>query len=207
MNIIRNILAIIGLLAIIGAGFAYTKFSSMMAQMGGMDIAAEKTALDQLDPKAKDVYMTMWKKLKESGNSADATVVKYPLADGVSPEDAEEAMKFVANEHNIKAVGELPLSQQVQLETGKEQRFLKIYQYCNPQTAMKMVDYSDAFAAYLPCRVAMVQDKAGKYNLYSFDMDMMIYGGKTLPPELHAEAVKVQEIITDIMKRGAAGDF
>lgn len=207
MNIIRNILAIIGLLAIIGAGFAYTKFNSMMAQMGGMDIAAEKTALDQLDPKAKDVYMTMWKKLKESGNSADATVVKYPLADGVSPEDAEEAMKFVANEHNIKAVGELPLSQQVQLETGKEQRFLKIYQFCNPQTAMKMVDYSDAFAAYLPCRIAMVQDKAGKYNLYSLDMDMMIYGGKTLPPELHAEAVKVQEIITDIMKRGAAGDF
>ncbi|MBK8453387.1 MAG: DUF302 domain-containing protein [Thiofilum sp.] len=207
MTIIRNILAIIGLLAIIGAGFAYTKFNSMMAQMGGMDIAAEKTALDQLDPKAKDVYMTMWKKLKESGNSADATVVKYPLAEGVSPEDAEEAMKFVANEHNIKAVGELPLSQQVQLETGKEQRFLKIYQFCNPQTAMKMVDFSDAFSAYLPCRIAMVQDKAGKYNLYSLDMDMMIYGGKTLPPELHAEAVKVQEIITDIMKRGAAGDF
>ncbi len=87
------------------------------------------------------------------------------------------------------------------------QRFLKIYQYCNPQTAMKMVDYSDAFAAYLPCRIAMVEDKQGKYHLYSLDMDMMIYGGKTLPPDLHTEAVKVQEIITDIMKRAAEGDF
>ena len=36
---------------------------------------------------------------------------------------------------------------------------------------------------------------------------MMIYGGKTLPPELLAESKKVQEIITDIMKRGAEGDF
>lgn len=207
MSFIRNILALIGLIAIVGGAFAYTKFAPMISQMGSMDIGAEKAALDQLDPKAKDVYLEMWQKLKQSGNSADATVVKYPLAEGVSPEDAEEAMKSVANKHNIKAVGELPLSEQVQLETGQEQRFLKIYQFCNPQTAMKMVDFSDAFSAYLPCRIAMIKDKEGKYNLYSLNMDMMIYGGKTLPPELHAEATKVQEIITDIMKSGAAGDF
>lgn len=207
MNFIRNILAIIGLVAIVGGAFAYTKFAPMMAQMGDMDIGAEKAALDSFDPKAKDVYMNMWTKLKETGNSADATVVKYSLAEGISPEDAEESMKSIANKHNIKAVGELPLSEQVKLETGQDQRFLKIYQFCNPQTAMKMVDFSDAFSAYLPCRIAMIQDKKGKYHLYSLNMDMMIYGGKTLPPELHAEAVKVQEIMTDIMRGGAEGDF
>ncbi len=207
MNFIRNILAIIGLVAIVGGAYAYTKFAPMMAQMGNLDISAEKAALDSLDPKAKDVYMNMWTKLKETGNSADATVVKYSLAEGISPEDAEESMKSIANKHNIKAVGELPLSEQVKLETGQDQRFLKIYQFCNPQTAMKMVDFSDAFAAYLPCRIAMIQDKEGKYHLYSLNMDMMIYGGKTLPDELHAEAVKVQEIMTDIMRGGAEGDF
>ncbi|OQX13480.1 MAG: hypothetical protein BWK73_11900 [Thiothrix lacustris] len=207
MNFIRNILAIIGLVAIIGGAYAYTKFAPMMAQMGDMDIGAEKAALDSFDPKAKDVYMEMWTKLKASGNSADATVVKYSLADGVSWQDAEESMKSIANKLNIKAVGELPLSEQVQLETGKEQRFLKIYQFCNPQTAMKMVDFSDAFSAYLPCRIAMIQDKEGKYHLYSLNMDMMIYGGKTLPPELMAEAKGVQEIMTAIMKGGAEGDF
>ncbi|WGZ93849.1 MAG: DUF302 domain-containing protein [Candidatus Thiothrix putei] len=207
MNFIRNILAIIGLVAIVGGAYAYTKFAPMMSQMGDIDIAAEKAALDSFDPKAKDVYMNMWTKLKESGNSADATVVKYSLAEGVSPADAEESMKSIANKHNIKAVGELPLSEQVKLETGQDQRFLKIYQFCNPQTAMKMVDFSDAFSAYLPCRIAMIQDKEGKYHLYSLNMDMMIYGGKTLPPELHAEAVKVQEIMTDIMRGGAEGDF
>ncbi|MDQ5769528.1 DUF302 domain-containing protein [Thiothrix subterranea] len=207
MNFIRNILAIIGLVAIVGGAFAYTKFAPMMAQMGDMDIGAEKAALDSFDPKAKDVYMEMWTKLKASGNSADATVVKYSLADGVTWQDAEESMKSIANKLNIKAVGELPLSEQVQLETGKEQRFLKIYQFCNPQTAMKMVDFSDAFSAYLPCRIAMIEDKEGKYHLYSLNMDMMIYGGKTLPPELHAEALGVQEIMTAIMKGGAEGDF
>ncbi len=205
MNFIRNILAIIGLLAVLGGAYAYSQYGELISQMGGMK--NDMAALNELDPKAKDVYMNMWQKLKETGTSADATVVRYSLEDGVSPEDAEQSMRLIANEHNIKSVGELPLSEQVELETGKKQRFLKIYQYCNPQTAMKMVDYSDAFAAYLPCRVAMVEDKQGKYHLYSLDMDMMIYGGKTLPPDLHKEAVKVQEIITDIMKRAAEGDF
>ena len=115
-------------------------------------------------------------------------------------------MKFKANELNIKGMGELPLSEQVKLETGKDQRFLKIYQFCNPQTAMRMVDYSDAFSAYLPCRISLIEDKQGKLNLYSLNMDMMIYGGKTLPTELLEEAKGVQNIITSIMEQGSTGE-
>jgi len=202
MSFIRNILAIIGLIAVIGGGYAYSKFGTQIMGMKG-----EMDALNKLDPKAKDVYMEMWEKLKETGNSADATVWVFPLEEGVSADDAEEAMKAVANEHNIKSVGDLPLSDQIATMTGEDQRKLKIYQFCNPLTAKKMVDYSDAFAAFLPCRISMVEGKDGKIRLYAMNMDMMIYGGKTLPDDLHKEAVKVKEIILDIMKRGAAGDF
>ncbi len=195
MGFIRNVLAIIGLIALIGGGYAYTKFSG------------ELSALNQLDPKAKSVYANMWRKLKETGNSADATVWKKPLADGVSPEDAAEAMSSVATELNIKAVGVLPLSKEVEAKTGKKQRLLTIYQYCNPLTAMKMVDYSDAFSAYLPCRIAMIEDKKGKVWLYALDMDMMIYGGKTLPDDLFKEATKVKDVILKIMEGGASGEF
>jgi hypothetical protein len=38
-------------------------------------------------------------------------------------------------------------------------------------------------------------------------MDLMIYGGKPLPPELKKEAMQVKEIILDIMNRGAHGEF
>lgn len=202
MNFIRNLLALIGIIALGAGGYLYSQYGSMLTSA-----KADLAVLDSFDPKAKTMYLGMWDKLKTSGVGAEATVWKYPLAEGVSPADAEEAMKFIANEHNIKAVGELPLSEQVQLMTGKEQRFLKIYQYCDPLTAMKMVEYSDAFAAYLPCRIAMVQDKSGKYNLYSLDMDLMIHGGKTLPPELKTEAERVKKIMLDIMERGAKGEF
>lgn len=204
MGFIRNLFALIGLIAIIGGVFAYTQYGDLLSQAGGMK--EEITALQQLDPKAKDVYKKMWQKLKTSGSSAEATVVVYPVDDGVTAEQVETAMRFKANELNIKSVGELPLSEQVELETGQPQRFLKIYQFCNPQTAMRMVAFSAAFSAYLPCRIALVEDKTGGLQLYSLNMDMMIYGGQPLPAELHEEAVGVQSIITTIMEQGATGE-
>ena len=70
-----------------------------------------------------------------------------------------------------------------------------------------MVDYSDSFSAYLPCRVSLVEDKQGKFWIYSLNMDMMIHGGKPLPPELKADAERVREVILAIMDRSASGEF
>jgi uncharacterized protein (DUF302 family) len=202
MGFIRNILAIIGLIAILGAGYAYSKFGK-----GILNIPNEIAEFNKLDAGAKKVYLDMWTDLKKYGNSADATVWRKQLDEGVSPEDAAEAMSSVATELNIKAVGILPLSKEVVAKTGKKQRLLTIYQYCNPLTAMTMVEYSDAFSAYLPCRVAMVEDKKGKVWVYALNMDMMIHGGKTLPDNLLKEANKVKDVILQIMEAGATGEF
>jgi uncharacterized protein (DUF302 family) len=74
-------------------------------------------------------------------------------------------------------------------------------------TAARMIDYSDAFSAYLPCRITLLEDTSGKLWLYTLNMDLMIHGGEELPPALKEEALKVKEIILDIMNRGAAGEF
>jgi uncharacterized protein (DUF302 family) len=195
MGILRNILAIIGLVALIGGGYAYSKLSG------------ELNEFNKLDPGAKTVYLNMWKDLKKYGNSADATVWRKQIEDGVSAEDAADAMSSVATDLNIKAVGILPLSKEVEAKTGKKQRLLTIYQYCNPLTAVTMVEYSDAFSAYLPCRVAMVEDKKGKLWVYALNMDMMIHGGRTLPHNLLKEANKVKDVILKIMEAGATGEF
>lgn len=195
MKALRNVFALIGLLAVVG--FVYL----------AVTLKDDIETIQALSPDAPQMYANMWKRLKETGTSADATVWKVPLADGISIADAEQVMDFVANEYNIKGVGKLPLSEQVTLMTGEKQRFLKIYEYCDPLTAMKMVDYSDAFSAYLPCRIALVEDKQGKYALYSLNMDLMISGGKPLPTDLQVEADKVKKTIREIMRRGASGEF
>lgn len=195
-------------MGILGRLFALIGFVVVVALIGsGIYFQKEINAMSQFDEKAADVYLDMMATVLETGNAAEGTVWRVPLADGVSVGDAEEAMRAVANEHNIKNVGELPLSQQVEAMLGKPYRTLKIYMFCDPLTAVNMLDYSDAFSAYLPCRVAMVEDKQGKVWLYTLNMDLMIHGGTPLPPKLKVEAEKVKETILAIMHRGAEGDF
>ncbi len=192
---LRNLFALLGVAAVALAIYAAMKMQPMMQTM------------EKFDPRAMEVYSEMAEKLMQTGNSAEATVWKVPVEEGLSWEEVEETMRFVANEHNIKNVGELPLSKQVEAMTGESYRFLKIYMFCNALTAAKMLEYNDAYSAYLPCRISMVEDKQGKLWLYSLNMDAMIYGGLPLPAELKEEAQNVKRIIQDIMNRGAAGDF
>ncbi|MFN3869120.1 MAG: DUF302 domain-containing protein [Hyphomicrobiaceae bacterium] len=189
---LRNILAIVGLAAIIGGGYGYMSYSS---------------AVKGFDPKAMDVYKDMANQLLATGNPAEATVWKAKVKEGLTFEEVDQSIKSVANEMNIKGVGELPLGDQVGAMQGKPWRKLNIYLYCNPLTAAKMIEYSDAFSAYLPCRISLLEDKTGKLWLYTLNMDMMIHGGKPLPAELKAEAEGVKKIMQAILERGAKGDF
>jgi len=195
MGILGRFFALIGIVVVVGI------------LVSGIYFQKEIRAVLQFDDKAGVVYLDMMKTVLATGNAAEGTVWRVPLADGVSADDAEEAMRAVANEYNIKNVGELPLSKQVEAMLGKPYRTLKIYMFCDPLTAVNMLDHSDAFSAYLPCRVAMVEDKQGKVWLYTLNMDLMIHGGIPLPPKLKVEAEKVKETILAIMHRGAEGDF
>jgi uncharacterized protein (DUF302 family) len=201
LKLLWNLLALFGLAVVAGLVWFMISFDF------GMQNLKDMGNLSSFDEKAPSVYAEMVKTLVSTGNGAEATIWKMPVADGLSVDDVEQTMRFVANEHNIKNVGELPLSAQIEAMTGESQRFLKIYMFCNPLTAAKMVDYSDAYSAYLPCRISLVEDKTGKLWVYSLNMDMMIHGGKKLPPELFDEANVVKDVILDIMTRGAEGDF
>jgi uncharacterized protein (DUF302 family) len=201
IKLVWNLLALLGLALVAGLVWVAITFDFGLQNMKDLG------NVSSFDGKAPEVYMTMVKSLLATGNAAEATVWKIPVAEGLSVEDVDQSIKFIANGHNIKNVGELPLSEQVAAMTGEDQRYLKIYMFCNPLTAAKMVEYSDAFSAYLPCRISLVEDKNGQFWIYSLNMDMMIHGGKSLPPDLYKEANKVKEIMLDIMNRGAEGDF
>jgi uncharacterized protein (DUF302 family) len=196
MKLIWNLLALFGLAIVALLVVAVIK-------IGPSSLAN----LADFDPEAASTYATIGEGLLETGSAPDATVWKVPVKQGLSAADVEQTMRFVANEHNIKNVGELPLYKEVEAITGKPFRFMKVYMFCNPVTAADMLELSDAFSAYLPCRISMVEDKQGKLWLYTLNMDLMIHGGKSLPPGLKAEATQVKDIILDIMKRGASGEF
>ena len=133
------------------------------------------------------------------------TVVKMPLADDVGFDDAVSSMKLRANIHNMKLVAELPLSKQIQA-MGQKARRMDIYQFCDALTAQRMVEANIHFAAYLPCRIALVEDKKGKGWLVMMNLDMMLHGA-TISDDLKVRAAKVRDVLMDIMQAGANGDL
>lgn len=195
MRFIRNVFALIGVLVLL----AMAAVSPYVLQV--------KDRLAGFDDQAVETYIEMARLILETGNAVEATVWKAKVKDGMTADEVDETIKVVANEHNIKNVGELPLSLQVEAMTGKPYRFVKIYMFCNALTAAKMLDYSDAYAAYLPCRLSLVEDKTGALWIYTLNMDPMIYGGTPLPDDLKQEAMQVKEIMLDVLKRGSTGDF
>ena len=149
----------------------------------------------------------MWDRwVASDGDIAVTTTWERKVAPGVTPDQIEQAFKSVSSEMNIRSVGELPLSKELESRTGQPQKLLKVYNFCNPFTARKMVDFSPHMAAYLPCRITVVERDDGLW-LYTLNMDMMIRMGRKLPEDLKADALKVREAIWQMMERGAKGDF
>ena len=59
----------------------------------------------------------------------------------------------------------------------------------------------------MPCWLAVVENKHGKLLLYSMNLDMLIHGGRMLPPELRKEATRIRNEVREIMEGAAAGEF
>ncbi len=149
----------------------------------------------------------MWDRWVEgNGAIAIATTWERKVPKGVTPNDIEQILKQVATERNMKDVGTLPLSKELEARTGQKQKLLTVYSFCTPTTARRMVDFSPHMAAYLPCRVTVVEKEDGLW-LYTLNMDMMVKMGRKLPSPLKEEANAVRDTIWEMMERASKGEI
>lgn len=193
----------------------YKPDSSLRALIPGalLSVAALLTACDAASTLGKTqsgagtVATEVWQRWVDSGGDvAAATTWERKVLPGVSATDVEQILQQVAAERNMKDVGQLPLSKELEARTGQPQKLLKVYSFCNPTTARAMVDFSPHMAAYLPCRITLVEQADGLW-LYTLNMDMMLKLGRSLPPELQKEAVGVRDTIYLMMERASKGEI
>lgn len=142
---------------------------------------------------------------KAESFSIEQTVLRMPLAEGIGMDEAVESMMLRANMLNMKFVAHQPLHKEL-AASGIESRRLEIFQFCNPITARKMVDSNALFAAYMPCRIALVENPDGSADLMMMDLNMVIQGA-ALNPELAELAQQVNDALTEIMTAGANGEL
>lgn len=164
-------------------------------------------AINNLEAGAGAEAGRMWDRWADAqGDIAVATTWERKAAPGVTLEQIEASFASVSTELNFRPVGELPLYKELEQRTGQKQKILKVYSYCNPMTARAMVDFSPHMAAYLPCRISVVEQDDGLW-LYTLNMDMMIRMGRKLPSPLKEDALKVRHAIWTMMEKGSKGEF
>jgi uncharacterized protein (DUF302 family) len=133
------------------------------------------------------------------------SVLKMPLDKGVSVHDAHMSINLKAEELNMKKVGYLPVSNELKAR-GLNPRHLEIFQFCNPEDAMKMVEFNTVYAAYMPCRIALVEDTKGNLWLQMINLDMII-DKYPLPEDLRRIAVTINSQMLQIITAGVKGSF
>jgi uncharacterized protein (DUF302 family)/predicted small secreted protein len=149
----------------------------------------------------------MWDRWVEGeGDIAIATTWERKVKAGVSADDVAEILRSVAIERNMKEVGILPLSKELEARSGHKEKHLTVYSYCSPSIAREMVDFSPHMAAFLPCRVSVVEKEDGLW-LYTLNMDMMVKMGRKLPSPLKEHAMSVRDTMLEMMERASKGEF
>jgi uncharacterized protein (DUF302 family) len=192
MYLIRNLLALLGLVTlvalIIGAAWLGPKLAGF-------------------DPGFPQAYATFAGRLIETGDPGVAMMWSEPVQEDLTVEDVVTSLKSLATSSGLLFVGESPFYKQIEAITGEDYRYVNFLSFCDAQVGKLMLEYRDHYSGFMPCRIALVEDRAGNLALYSMNLDLMIHGGKSLPPELKAEAIKVRDTIRSMMKGAAAGEF
>ncbi len=192
MKLLRNILALIGLAAVLGGVAAYVAWGDKVADF---------------DPEFSRVYSSFASRLLATGDPGVAMMWSVPVEGDPSPEDVVESMKSLAASRSFLFVGESPFHKQISAITGEDYRYVNFLSFCDARVGKQMLEYRDQYSGFMPCRIALVEDKNGKLWLHSMNLDLMIYGGNALPPDLKAAALRVRDTIKSIMEGAAKGEF
>jgi uncharacterized protein (DUF302 family) len=137
---------------------------------------------------------------------------KIPVDEGVSWDDAVEAMKLRANEVNFKFVGSSPLWKQIEAETEQPSAKVEMFRFCDARMARKILDEVPEFIVFLPCKIALLEDGEGKLWVMTLDWDVswMDYAqnpNNHLSKDIREHAQLIRKNIQYIMEGAATGDF
>ena len=188
-------------------GLRRTLITTALASVTLLSGCGSIATIGKLEDGAGAEASRMWDRWVEgNGDIAVATTWERKVKKGVTADDVAEILKSVAIERNMKEVGILPLSKELEARTGEKQKHLTVYSYCSPTIAREMVDFSPHMSAFLPCRITVAEKEDGLW-LYTLNMDMMVKMGRKLPSPLKEHAWSVRETIWEMMERASKGEF
>jgi len=190
MKFLKTILTLIGALVVAVLLLVGVKY-------GGM--------LKQFDPEAVRAFSNMAKLVLETGDPAKGMILKKKMVipEGMTKEEAIEnaieVMDEVASKHGLAMVDHKVMPRKTGIYT-------QIRSYCSPTIADVFLTYSTEYVGFMPCRIGIIEEPNGDIYLYTMNLDLMIHGGKKLPPKLLELAMEVNAGMMGMFEQGAAGE-
>jgi uncharacterized protein (DUF302 family) len=140
-----------------------------------------------------------------SYTSVNLQIARIQIQDSISFDDAVESLKLRANQHNLKFVGVNQLYKEIEALTGKPARRMEIFNFCDGLTANKMLSADPMMIAFMPCRIALIEDSSGKRWVVSMMMDLKMI--QAMPEETRKNAERVMAAMKDMMVAASKGDL
>jgi uncharacterized protein (DUF302 family) len=114
-------------------------------------------------------------------------------------DNAIEVMDEVASQHGLAMVDHKVMPRKTGIYT-------QIRSYCSPTIADVFLSYSTEYVGFMPCRIGIIEEPNGDIYLYTMNLDLMIHGGKKLPPKMLELAMEVNAGMMGMFDSGAAGE-
>jgi uncharacterized protein (DUF302 family) len=164
------------------------------------------TEQHKLDDGAMEAYDDLFSDVAEYGDPAHAMMNEYKVNDDVTNEDVVESIKALAEEYNMRIVGDTKMFN-IPDAKDDEVKFVENVSMCSLYIAKKFLNHSRYFGGFMPCRIMLVEYGNGERYLITMDLTLAIHGGYPLPPEMAELAAKVKIAMEEIPARAAEGDF
>ena len=132
-------------------------------------------------------------------------IARIQVQDSVSFDDAVESLKLRANQHNLKFVGANLIYKEIAALTGQPAKRMEIYNFCDGLTANKLLSADPQMIAFMPCRIALIEDVNGKRWVISMMMDIKMI--QAMPADTRKSAEGVMAAMKDMMLAASSGDL
>ena len=137
---------------------------------------------------------------------------KYKAKDGLTFDDVKQSMELRANTLNFKKVGESPMWKDIQAVLGDmDAPRMEVYHYCDIAAGRAVLRASPESIAYLPCRIAIMEDANKQIWVITLDWEMAwldtVNGKMGIDAELSKHAKDIRDKMDNIMQAAANGDL
>jgi uncharacterized protein (DUF302 family) len=136
---------------------------------------------------------------------------KKKAAKGLTFEEVVESLKVKGNELNMRFVGVSTPWKVIREIYDPEYPRVEIYSFCDLETLARILEYVPEFIVFIPCRIAVMEDKNGDIWLVTLDWDVRWMDTSPNPnrisDDLRRRAISVRERLEAMMEAAANGDF